>query len=517
MKVASLSRREVLRQAGLLGVGLAVTAVPGWPATWFQEGDTIVPFTDIPEGFTTLRSTAPERFPGQNIIIQDLRKLHSWITPLDDYFAVAHYGIPEVDVRQWRLGMTGLAGRPMTLRLEELKRRPRVERTCTFECSGNSARRFHGMVGNATWAGANLGDLLQESRPSGDVKEVIFWAADTGTETIRGEEYEQHFARSMSLDDVMQAGAILAYEMNGHPLPVVHGFPVRLVVPGWYGICNVKWVERIELSASRLMTRFMARDYVTIMGRDVDGGTEWIETSVTRQRIKSVVARVTRTGARFNVFGVAWSDGTPLKSVEVQLDNGPWQQARLDRHDNPFSWTFWNFDTRGLAPGEHTLVSRVTDDRGRTQPVSLEMKKTRWENNALFNRTIRVAKPRQQGSSGQPRRAAPSKSNRSPSINCVELSAIAPGTSCRTMAAQERLRTSASTRRAACRRLWRGRACDPACPGRDRRATCTAQVYGLTLTCFCNFLGRGSRSYMLPWGRYGFGGAWAKTLPAVPN
>ena len=391
MKVASLSRREVLRQAGLLGVGLAVTAVPGWPATWFQEGDTIVPFTDIPEGFTTLRSTAPERFPGQNIIIQDLRKLHSWITPLDDYFAVAHYGIPEVDVRQWRLGMTGLAGRPMTLRLEELKRRPRVERTCTFECSGNSARRFHGMVGNATWAGANLGDLLQESRPSGDVKEVIFWAADTGTETIRGEEYEQHFARSMSLDDVMQAGAILAYEMNGHPLPVVHGFPVRLVVPGWYGICNVKWVERIELSASRLMTRFMARDYVTIMGRDVDGGTEWIETSVTRQRIKSVVARVTRTGARFNVFGVAWSDGTPLKSVEVQLDNGPWQQARLDRHDNPFSWTFWNFDTRGLAPGEHTLVSRVTDDRGRTQPVSLEMKKTRWENNALFNRTIRVA------------------------------------------------------------------------------------------------------------------------------
>jgi hypothetical protein len=138
------------------------------------------------------------------------------------------------------------------------------------------------------------------------------------------------------------------------------------------------------------MTRFMAKDYVTLMGREENGKTEWVETSVTHQRVKSVVARVTRSGNQFRIFGAAWSDGTPLDRVEVRIDDGSWQSATLDRPSNPHSWTFFTLQTDGLGAGEHTVVSRATDVDGRTQPVDLNMKRTRWENNELFARTIEV-------------------------------------------------------------------------------------------------------------------------------
>jgi len=374
-----VSRREMLKQAGLVSVGLAVTPVPGWPASWFKQEVTVVPFTDM------------ANYRGASRMAQDLRELTSWLTPTEDFFSIGHYGTPEVDASAYRLQVTGLVERPITLTLDELKARPKVEPTTVFECSGNSRGLVHGMVGNATWAGAALIPLLAEVRPTADSREVYFWGADTGTEEIRGQEYEQNFARSMSLEHVNETGPILAYEMNGEPLPAAHGFPVRLIVPGWYGIAQVKWLERIELGVDRLMTRFMAKDYVTLMGREENGRTEWLETSVTHQRVKSVIARVTRAEDQFTIFGAAWSDGTPLDRVEVRVDDGAWRAATMDRPDDPHTWTFFTFETEGLTPGEHTLVSRATDVDGRTQPVDLSMKLTRWENNELFERTIQVS------------------------------------------------------------------------------------------------------------------------------
>ena len=374
-----VSRREMLKQAGLVSVGLAVTPVPGWPASWFKQEVTVVPFTDM------------ANYRGASRMAQDLRELTSWLTPTEDFFSIGHYGTPEVDASAYRLQVTGLVERPITLTLDELKARPKVEPTTVFECSGNSRGLVHGMVGNATWAGAALIPLLAEVRPTADSREVYFWGADTGTEEIRGQEYEQNFARSMSLEHVNETGPILAYEMNGEPLPAAHGFPVRLIVPGWYGIAQVKWLERIELGVDRLMTRFMAKDYVTLMGREENGRTEWLETSVTHQRVKSVIARVTRAEDQFTIFGAAWSDGTPLDRVEVRVDDGAWRAATMDRPDDPHTWTFFTFEAEGLTPGEHTLVSRATDVDGRTQPVDLSMKLTRWENNELFERTIQVS------------------------------------------------------------------------------------------------------------------------------
>jgi len=384
-----LSRRDLLRQFGLVAVGVATTPVAGWPSSWFRPVETVVPFTDVPATFTG-RRPAPERFPGEALIAQDMRELTEWTTPIEDYFVVTHYGIPEVDASTYRLELFGLVDRPISLSLDDLRALPRVERTTVFECGGNSRAMLHGMVGNTRWAGADLRPLLRDALPAVDAREVHFWGVDSGMETIRGAEYEQNFARSMTLAEVAEVGPILAYEMNGEPLPVVHGFPVRLIVPGWYGVAQVKWLQRVEVSADRLMTRFMAKDYVTLMGREQNGEVEWIESSVSRLRVKSVIARVTREENVFTIFGAAWSDGTPLRSVEVQIDGQEWRAAALETPLDPYTWTFFRLDTTGLTPGEHTLNSRATDTRGRTQPFDLALKRTRWENNELFQRTIMV-------------------------------------------------------------------------------------------------------------------------------
>ena len=384
----NITRRDALGRMGLVTVGLAAAPVRGWPEAWFLQ-EAVIPFTDVPDDFTGMRA-GEELFAGMNRSAQDLRRLESWITPVEDFFAVAHYGYPEVDPRTYSLSVGGLARRPLELSLDQLRARPRVTRTTVFECGGNSARLFRGMVGNAEWTGTPLLPLLEEAGWADEVRELHFWAADSGTEELGGASYEQNFARSMSLQAIRERNPILAYEMNGEPLTVVHGSPLRLIVPGWYGVAQVKWLTRIEFSPDRLMTRFMARDYVTLMGREADGRTEWIQTSVTRIRPTSAIARVTRQGNRFRIFGVAYGDGTPLDRVEVRVDGGAWQSATLDRRGDDYTWTWFTLEVPALAAGDHTLVSRVTNRDGHTQPEELSMKRTRWENNELFTRTIRV-------------------------------------------------------------------------------------------------------------------------------
>ena len=384
----NVSRREAVSRMGMVAVGFAAAPVSGWPGHWFVQ-EAVVPFTDVPDDFTGVRA-GEEQFPGQNRSAQDLRDLQSWVTPVSDYFVVGHYAIPQVDARTYRLTVGGLVRRSLELSLDQLRARPRTTRTTVFECGGNSARLFHGMVGNSEWTGTELLPLLEEAGWTDDAREVHFWAADSGTEEIRGAPYEQNFARSMSLQAVRETNPIIAYEQNGEPLTVVHGFPARLIVPGWYGVAQVKWMNRIELSADRLMTRFMAKDYVTLIGREVDGRTEWVETSVTRMKLKSAIARVTRIGNRFRIFGVAYTDGTPLDRVEVAVDGGAWQRATLERQGDDYTWTFFTLEIPALAAGEHRLVSRATDSMGHTQPDDLSTKRTRWENNELFERTIRV-------------------------------------------------------------------------------------------------------------------------------
>jgi DMSO/TMAO reductase YedYZ molybdopterin-dependent catalytic subunit len=387
-----LTRRTAVQQLVLTGAGLALFPDTALPAAWQRAGRELVPFDDIPEGFATRRPGA-EATPGANALGIDLRQQTGPKTSVTDTFIVAHYGVTAVDAATWKLAVDGSAGRPLVFSLEELRRRPRVSKTVMFECGGNRDAVLHRMVSAVTWTGCSLKSILEEARPSRDVLEAIFWGVDAGEETIRGNKYTINFARSMSLQDAMTTDAILAYEADGQPLPAVHGFPVRLVVPGWYGVSNVKWLQRIELSPRRYMGRFMGRDYVTIMERKVGDRIEVTETSVTRIQVKSVIARVMRPAGGagpMTVIGAAWSDGTPIQRVEIQIDGGAWQPAQLEANSNPFTWTFWSADIASLTPGPHTVASRATDRAGRTQPLDLTAKKSNWENNAIWTRKIRV-------------------------------------------------------------------------------------------------------------------------------
>lgn len=378
-------RRKALRQGVMLGA--ATASMPFWSQLSLAAGEELVPFSDMPEGFV-----APPVAPGA-IHYLDTRQIDSFYTPNNDFYIIQHYNQPEIDAQSFRLKVSGLVERELNLSMAQLQSRPRIEIDAGFECGGNGERLFQGLIGNARWAGCSLKDLLQEAgiRPEGI--EVVFYGIDKGMESVRDLSVEQAFGRSMHIDDALQDDILLAYEMNGEPLPLYHGAPLRLLVPGWYGVANVKWLGQIHVQDRRYMGRFMARDYVTLSRVDIGGEERWEERSVTKMRLKSSIVRVTRNNSRYTISGFVLNDGTPLRSVEVSIDDGPWQAATLDPQNSRYSWKLFSLVWDDPAPGEHTIVSRVIDANGQVQATPEEMpeKPTRWENYAQFPRKIVIA------------------------------------------------------------------------------------------------------------------------------
>ncbi len=382
----SMSTRRTLLQGGAALAGLSVLRLSG-PVHAFQDqpGGEVIPWLDQPEA-----NPVPE------VIVRQLEweRLDSWLTPPDQFFVIKHYNLPELSEADWRLEIGGLVAEPATLSLADLQARERKEVTFTMECSGNSGLPFfNGGIGNATWAGTPLAPLLEEAGALEPGIEVVFWGADAGEQT-RGEvTITEQFARSMSLADALGAGALIAYEMNGEPLPPEHGFPARLIVPGWYGVANVKWLTRVEVRDARFQGHFMARDYVTIREEEHDGERVWTFTSVTRDRLKSAPAKVTKQGDGYQIMGAAW--GAPIAGVEVRIDDGPWQPATLTTGaGETFAWVFWTVDWGTPDPGEHTVTSRATAVAGEDQPAAddplLAGKTTFWESNGQITRRVRI-------------------------------------------------------------------------------------------------------------------------------
>jgi DMSO/TMAO reductase YedYZ molybdopterin-dependent catalytic subunit len=341
----------------------------------------------MPEGFM-----APPVAPGA-IHFLDTRSVESFYTPNNDFYIVQHYNQPVVPEPDYKLRVTGMVNKPLELSLAELKRRPKVEIDAGFECGGNNPNIFHGLIGNARWGGIGVSDLLRDAGIQTDGIEVVFYGADKGVENVRDVDTEQSFGRSLHADDAMRPEIMLAYEMNGEPLPLYHGAPVRLIVPGWYGVANVKWLDQIHVQDRRYMGRFMARDYVTLSRRDIGGVERWEERSVTKMRLKSSIVRVTRDANGHTIMGFVLNDGTPLRTVEIKIDDGPWQPAEIDPQSSRYSWKLFRYAWRDATRGEHTLVSRVIDANGQVQATEDEMpeKRTRWENYGQFPRTLTIA------------------------------------------------------------------------------------------------------------------------------
>ncbi len=384
---SELGRREVLKSGAALS-GLAATAgMPFLSKLALAQGETLVPFTDVPEDY----AVAPKVEGAVHFV--DTRHIDSFYTPNDEFYLVQHYGQPEVSMDDYTLRITGLVDQTLEITLDELKGMEKVEVDAGFECGGNRHDFYHGLIGNAKWGGVRLKDLLERAGVQDDGIEVVFYAMDKGMETIRNTEVEQSFGRSMRIDDAMRDEVLVTYEMNGDPLPGYHGAPVRLIVPGWYGVANVKWLNHIHVQDKRYMGRFMARDYVTLRKVNVGGVERWDEISVTWIQLKSSIVRVTERNGSHRVTGFVLNDGTPLESIEIKIDDGPWQKAEIDPDSSQYSWKLFYLDWDDATPGEHTMVSRVTDINGQVQATADEMpeKVTRWENYAQFPRTVMIS------------------------------------------------------------------------------------------------------------------------------
>ena len=348
-----------------------------------RENELLVPFLDQPPTPTSSQSN-----------LLNWSHLDSWMTPNDKFFRVSHYDIPEISEGNWKLKIIGKIKKHSILTLGDIKKRQKKNVISTLECAGNHGfPTFTGAIGTAKWSGTPLAPILEEAGVLEDGIEVVFFGSDEGEEEVRKIKMRQNFARSLSITDAMRPDNLLCYEMNGKPLPKANGFPMRLIVPGWYGIASVKWLKRIEVRNTRYMGRFMARDYVTIREEKRDSDSVWIETSVGRTQIKSLAAKVTRLNEKYRIYGAAW--GRPIKSVEISIDNGPWLETNfISTQESENAWRIWHYDWNRPSVGEHTIVSRAIDTGGNIQPTMddpiIADKHTYWESNGQVVRRIQI-------------------------------------------------------------------------------------------------------------------------------
>ena len=358
------TRRDVLK-GSLAVAGLGVLGTPDWALPALAQGETLVPFTDLPR--------TPTSCPHADRRLLDVRTIDGPFTPKDQFFTTQHYGHPEIDPAAFRLNVSGLVDRPTSLSLDDLRRMGGAELVAGFECSGNR-RPLQGLCGNGRWTGVPLRAVLDRAGVKAEAREFVFFGADHGQEEVefRTQKFkvDQQFGRSLSREKALSPEPFLAYALNGEPLTRHQGSPLRLIVPGWYGVANVKWLSQIHLQDDQYLGKYQARWYRTLKGETIDGETKWTEAAVTHMQLKSFIARVARDGSRHNVLGVVLNDGTPLKSVEVAWTTAPGSRRRWIRPRtasipgscSPIVWT-------GATPGEHTLVSRVTDVNGKVQPT----------------------------------------------------------------------------------------------------------------------------------------------------
>jgi sulfane dehydrogenase subunit SoxC len=322
-----------------------------------------------------------------------LESLRYDLTPIGLHYLLIHFDIPQVDAATWRLEIGGEVGRPLSFSLDELKERPRTSVACTLECAGNGRARLsprplsqpwlEEAIGNAEWTGTALAPVLEEAEIGEQAVEVLFTGLDRG---VQG-DVEHLYERSLPLDEALRPEMLLAYEINGQPLPPQHGFPLRLIVPGWYGMTHVKWLDRITLITEPFEGFQQAKQYRTKQTEDDPGEP------VTRIEPRSLLVppgipdfperrRFLEPGPCL-LEGRAWSGWAPITRVEVSVDRGEtWQEAELGEPTGDYGWRRWTYDW-DATPGEHELCSRATDGAGNTQPLEPEWNTGGYVNNAV--------------------------------------------------------------------------------------------------------------------------------------
>ena len=387
----TMNRRDVIK-TGLSAATLGAVADFEWILPALAQGEVMVPFSDSHVNPPFNPNPAPDRR------MFDTRTLAGPFTPKDQFFTTQHYGHPEVDPVAFRLKVGGLVNTPLALSLDELKKMGSAELINGFECSGNR-RPIQGLIGNGRWTGVPLKTVLEKAGLKSNAREVVFFGADRGKESVnfRGTNFdvEQQYGRSVHRERAMgnDPSPFLAYALNGEPLTKHQGAPLRLIMPGWYGAPNVKWLSDIFVQEEPYLGKFQANWYRTLRGEMINGEVKWVEKAVSHLQLKSFVARVAKNGADHKLTMIVLNDGTPIKTVEVKVDDGQWAAATADPATTAkYGWKLYHYTWKNAPAGEHTLVSRVTDANGLVQPTSeeIESKKTFLEDNSQHPRKVMI-------------------------------------------------------------------------------------------------------------------------------
>jgi DMSO/TMAO reductase YedYZ molybdopterin-dependent catalytic subunit len=299
------------------------------------------------------------------------------VTPTGIHYLLTHFDIPDVDPSSWRLEIGGNVERTLHLDLDEIRARPARTVPVTMECAGNGRARLfprpisnpwlNEAIGTAEWTGTSLGDVLAEAEVRPDTEELVFTGADHGTQG----DVEHDYQRSLPVGETRRPEVLLAYEMNGRPLEPQHGAPLRLLVPGWYGMTSVKWLKRIEAVTAPF------RGYQQAVSYRYQKDEEDPGVGVSRIRVRALMIppgypdfltrrRFVEPGP-IELRGRAWSGTGPVVRVEVGVD-GSWDDAKVEPPIGEFAWSGWSY-AWDASPDEHVLSCRATDAVGETQPL----------------------------------------------------------------------------------------------------------------------------------------------------
>ena len=391
-ELADVSRRRWLKT--LLGFGAGLVMHPTEFLAWAAD---MPPARD--ESTLTVRVSRP--FDAETPV----RAFTSFLTPNDHFFVRSHFGPPSAETigdSQWTLHVGGAVERSNEFTMESLKQFEPVTITAVLQCSGNG-RAYHrpkvpgvqwerGAVGNAQWTGVRLRDLLQAAGIRAEARHVMFQGADRPVVAT-----VPLFVRSIPLEKALHPDTLLAYEMNGRPLPLLHGAPLRVITPGWMAESCIKWLTHIEVREDEASGYFMQTAYrVPVKSEHTDTGradnaTAPVEVMPVKSLISSPEDGQAVMAGGVRIKGVAWAGETKIAKVEISVDEGnTWQPAQLVGDDRLYAWRQWQFLWQATVQGTFAIVCRATDERGHVQPPATAWNPSGFLWNGWDRVTVRV-------------------------------------------------------------------------------------------------------------------------------
>jgi anti-anti-sigma factor len=392
-KLVEMTRLDtVFKRARIVAVGDPVTA----PAAGAESSTALEPEEAYRQAFEA--GMVVHRAHPLNCETSIPALMGGAVMPNRRFYVRNHFQIPQLDASSWRLNVVGLVEKSLSLSLRDLVKMPSQTQFVTLECAGNGRSQLRpsvngeqwnlGAVSTAEWTGVPLTEVLTRAGVQAGANEVVFRGADSGkpdgsSETIR-------FERSLSVGNIRAHEVLLAYAMNGEALPVVHGYPVRAIVPGWYAVASVKWLTEIAVIREPFTGHYQTDTYFF----ERQHGEQVVREPVSLQRVRCLITEPEPDSkvepGELPIRGVAWSGAATIARVEVKIDDGPWQTARLVGEQKRHSWQGWELIASLESAYSIVISARATDTAGRTQPDSPEWNRLGYGNNTIQKICVHV-------------------------------------------------------------------------------------------------------------------------------